>query len=158
MSLEEVGGLLKAMHATLPDCMYTGLGDSKGRSFLGHLIIGHDQKRMAGIGEEAIFFSRGPTKMKMFGRLKELMDKRRNLLLKRACQSVMNNLKPTMATCVARNLEHWFNLMKAHVTADSPKRDVLDSFTTLSAAVSYIADALAEPMRMSARSAALTLC
>lgn len=42
--------------------------------------------------------------------------------------------------------------MKAHVVADSPKQEILDSFSTLSSAVAYIAEAI----RMSARSAVLT--
>lgn len=86
------------------------------------------------------------------GTLKEPMDKSMFLLLKRAWQSIMNNLnlKPAMATtCISRNLHHWVNQMKFHITADSPKQEILDSFATLSAAVAYIAYASAESIRMS---------
>ena len=88
------------------------------------------------------------------GLLKEPMDKRIELLLKITWQSVMNNLKPAMATtCVARNLEYWIGQLKSHISADSPKQEILDSFKTLTAGVSYIADASAESIRMTTRSA-----
>lgn len=200
LSLEEVGGLLKVIHATLGieeekkelslhDRMYAGLGDSKGRSFPVHSVITDMIKKEWLEPEKKPFFSRAHKKRFPFeenpdsiwnkvpkldsafsqvskstdlafedmGTLKEPMDKRMDLLLKRTWQSVMHNLKPAMATtCVARNLDHWVNQLKAHVIADSSKQEILDSFSTLSAAISYIADASAESIRMSARSAALT--
>ena len=58
--------------------------------------------------------------------------------LKRAWQSIIGNLKPAMATtCVSRNMEYWLNQLKDHIIADSPKQEILDSFSTLSAAVAY---------------------
>ena len=90
------------------------------------------------------------------GLLKDPMDKRMDLLLKKAWQSILINLKPAMATtCVARNLEYWVDQLKAHIEADSPKQDILDSFSTIAAAVAYMADASAEAIKFSARSAAL---
>lgn len=59
-------------------------------------------------------------------------------------------------TCVSGNMEYWLNQLKAHIIVDSPKQEILDSFSTLSAAVVYIADSSVESVRMSARSAAFT--
>ncbi|XP_040195610.1 cactin-like [Rana temporaria] len=91
------------------------------------------------------------------GILKDPMDKRMDQQLKRAWQSIMGNLKPAMATtCVSRNMEYCLTQIKAHIMADSPKQEILDSFSTLSAAVAYVSDASAESIRMTARSTALT--
>lgn len=90
------------------------------------------------------------------GILKDPMDKKMDQQLKRTWQSIMGNLKPAMATtCISRNLEYWVNQLKAHIIADSPKQEILDSFSTLSAAVAYVSDASAESIRMTAKAAAL---
>lgn len=54
-------------------------------------------------------------------------------------------------TSVARNLEHWLNQLKSHISAGTP---ILESFPTISIAVGYIASA--ESIRVTARSAALS--
>ena len=91
------------------------------------------------------------------GILRDPMDKKMDQQLKRSWQSIMGSLKPAMAvTCVSRNLEYWLSQLKAHITADSPKQEILDSFSTLSTAIAFIADASAESVKMTARSAALS--
>ena len=90
------------------------------------------------------------------GVLKDAMDKRADSLLKKAWDSSTSSLKPAMAsTVVARNLECWLEQLKGHVEAGTARKDLLDSFPLLLKAVKYMADASAESIKMSARSAAL---
>ena len=91
------------------------------------------------------------------GVLSDPMDRRMDSLLKKSWDASQGNLKPAMAaTVVARNLEHWLLQIKAHIEAGTPKETILSSFPTLLSGVRYLADASAESIRMSARSAALS--
>ena len=199
LSLEEVDGLIRAIHLTLGlseekrdltlhDRMYAGLGESKGRVIPVHSVISETIVREWQDPEKKPFFPKAHKRRFPFeedqtavwnkvpkldaafsqvsrstdlafedmGVLRDPMDKRMDLLLKRSWQSIMNGLKPAMATtCVARNLEFWTNQLKNHISADSSKEEILESFSTLTAAVAYIADASVEAIKMSARSAAL---
>ena len=90
------------------------------------------------------------------GVLSDVMDKRMDSLLKKCWDSTIGNLKPELAvTVMARNLEHWLSKIQEHIEAGTDKETILASFPTILQGVAYIADASAESVRMSARSAAL---
>ena len=90
------------------------------------------------------------------GCLKDPMDKRGEILLKRAWDASTIALKPALAaTCVARNLECWLNQLQAHITAGTSRQQILKSFPLLMKAVGFLADASSESVKLAARSAAL---
>lgn len=90
------------------------------------------------------------------GTLKDPMDKRGDILLHRAWDSAVGNLKPALAsTCVARNLEVWLTQIQSHLSAGTSREQILKSFPLLFQAVGFLADSSAESVRMSARTSAL---
>lgn len=90
------------------------------------------------------------------GVLKDTMDKRADSLLKKAWDSTFASIKPAMAsTVVARNLECWIETLKRHVEACTSRKELLESFPLMLKAVKYMADALAESVKMSVSSSAL---
>ncbi|XP_073471260.1 extracellular calcium-sensing receptor-like [Aquarana catesbeiana] len=91
------------------------------------------------------------------GELSDPMSKSLDSRLRKSWNSSLVNLKPAMAaTVVARNMEYWLTQIRAHIEAGTPKEMILTSFPMLLKGVAHIADALAESVRMSSRSAALT--
>lgn len=67
------------------------------------------------------------------GSLLDAMDKKMELFsFKRALDSNMANLKPTLSTtCVARNPEFWQTQLKCHLETGSSREFVVDSFSLL---------------------------
>lgn len=92
------------------------------------------------------------------GHLGDPMDKRGDIVLKRAWDTAMVSLKPALATtCVARNFEFWLKQLQEHLTAGTPREDLLKSFPMLFKAVGFIANASTEAVKLSARSAFLSV-
>ena len=76
------------------------------------------------------------------GSLRDPMDKRGDLLLKRAWDASAISLKPALAaTCVARNLECWLTQLQAHILAGTSRQELLKSFPPFFKAVGFLADA-----------------
>lgn len=91
------------------------------------------------------------------GSLQDAMDQKIDLVLKRALDSTMANLRLALATTyVDRNPEFSLGPLLAHLEAGSPREELVDSFfPRLFKAVAYIADASVESVPMSARSSVL---
>lgn len=90
------------------------------------------------------------------GILRDPLDRRMELYLKRAWDSSVSNLKPAIkTTCVERNLEFCLTQLKAHVEAGHPREVLVHSFSMLFKAIDFVAEALAELVRMSGRTSGL---
>ncbi|XP_077336773.1 lamina-associated polypeptide 2, isoforms alpha/zeta-like isoform X2 [Lithobates pipiens] len=92
------------------------------------------------------------------GHLKDPMDRRTDIVLKRAWDASMAGLKPALATsCVARNLEFWLSQLQEHLKAGTPRGELLKSFPMLFKATSFISDASTDSVKFAAKSAALSV-
>ena len=92
------------------------------------------------------------------GHLKDAMDKKGDIILKRAWETSVASLKPALATtCVARNMEFWLTQLQEHIKNGTPREDILKTLPVLSKAVGYIADASAESVKLAARSGGLNV-
>lgn len=90
------------------------------------------------------------------GTLRDPMDERGDILLRRNWDSSIVNLKPALAsTCVARNLELWLMQIQTHLFAGTSREQILKSFPLLFWTVGFLADSSAEAVTMAARTSAL---
>lgn len=155
------------VHEVLVDAIKKEWQDPERKPFLSKAL----KRRFPFAEEEALVWNKSPKLDAAFsqvsrhtdlafedmGALPDPMDKRIDSLLKKSWDSSIGNLKPAMAsTVVARNMEYWLTQIKAHIEAGTPKETILSSFPMLLKGIAYLADASAESVRMSARSAALS--
>ena len=90
------------------------------------------------------------------GHLKDPMDRKTDVVLKRAWDASMAVLKPAMATsCVAKNLKFWLAQLEEHLKAGTSREDLLKTFPMLFKATGFISDAATDAVKFSAKSAAL---
>lgn len=95
---------------------------------------------------------------KDMGHLNDPVDRRTDIVLKRAWDASMANLKPALATtCVARNFKFWLLQLQEHLVTGTAREEILKSFAVLFKAVGFIADVSAELVKFSAKSAALSV-
>lgn len=79
------------------------------------------------------------------GHLNDPMDRRMDIVLKRAWDAFMANLKPVLATtCVARNFKFLLLQLKEHLVTGTPGEEILKYFPMMFKAMGFIADASKE--------------
>ncbi|XP_069813158.1 uncharacterized protein [Dendropsophus ebraccatus] len=89
--------------------------------------------------------------------LKDPLDKRADIYLKKSWEASTSAFKPLIATTsVARSLKMWMTELKDKVKESNPNQDFNQAFTTIDNAVSFISEASADALKLSARSAALS--
>lgn len=92
------------------------------------------------------------------GHLKDPMDRKTDIVLKRAWDASMAGLKPALATsCVARNLEFWLSQLEEHLKPGTPRGELLKTFSMLFKATSFISDASTDSVKFTAKTAALSV-
>lgn len=90
------------------------------------------------------------------GALKDPMDKRTDVSLRRVWEASIMSLKPALAsTCIARHLELWLSQIQTHLSAGTSREQINKSFPLLFQAIGFLADSSAEAVRMAARTSAL---
>ncbi|XP_069842971.1 lamina-associated polypeptide 2, isoforms alpha/zeta-like [Dendropsophus ebraccatus] len=91
------------------------------------------------------------------GTLKDPMDKKAEGFLKRAWEATTESFKPSVAsTCVARAMLLWLAQMEEGLQSGESRENLLASLPRLKKSASFLADASADALRFSARSAALS--
>ncbi|XP_069820995.1 lamina-associated polypeptide 2-like [Dendropsophus ebraccatus] len=89
------------------------------------------------------------------GTLKDPMDKKADGYLKKAWESSTATFKPNVAgTCVARSMLVWLTQLEDAIKAKESEETILSSLAQLKKSTSFLADASADALRFSARSAA----
>ncbi|XP_073414104.1 uncharacterized protein [Dendrobates tinctorius] len=84
--------------------------------------------------------------------LKEPMDKKADVLLKRAWEASAAVIKANIAaTSVARSMHLWIDQMEQQLEEKTPRGDILESIPLLKIATGFLADASAESVRFAAR-------
>ncbi|XP_044136146.1 lamina-associated polypeptide 2, isoforms alpha/zeta-like [Bufo gargarizans] len=91
------------------------------------------------------------------GSLKDPMDKRAEVYLKKVWETSAQAFKPNIAaTSTARSLKLWLEELESHIQNKTPRDQLLAVFPTLLKAVDFISDASADALKLNARSAALS--
>ncbi|XP_069804179.1 lamina-associated polypeptide 2, isoforms alpha/zeta-like [Dendropsophus ebraccatus] len=89
--------------------------------------------------------------------MKDPMDKRAEVYLRKNWEASTATFKPLIATTsVARSLQIWMSELKDKVYEGNPEQDFATAFSTIENAVSFISEASADALKLSARSAALS--
>lgn len=92
------------------------------------------------------------------GHLKDPMDRKTDIVLKRAWDASMAGLKPALATsCVARNLEFWLSQLEEHLKAGTSRGELLKTFPMSFKASSFISDASTDSVKFTAKTAVLSV-
>lgn len=86
--------------------------------------------------------------------LKDPMDKKAELLLKRGMGSGASNLNPAIAY-TARTLLLWLNQLQELLEGDASRENILKTMPTLMRAAAFIADSSAKAVKITARATAL---
>lgn len=90
------------------------------------------------------------------GLLKDPMDKKAEVLLKKSWESSTALFRPAIAaTCTARSLKVWMEQLEEHLRAKTPRDQILASIPTLKKAADFLADASADTVRLAAKTAGL---
>lgn len=91
------------------------------------------------------------------GLLKDPMDKKAEVLLKKTWETSTAIFRPAIAaTCTARSLKVWMEQLEEHLKSKTPRDQILASLPTLKKAADFLADASADTVRLSAKTAALS--
>ncbi|XP_069829439.1 uncharacterized protein [Dendropsophus ebraccatus] len=89
--------------------------------------------------------------------LKDPMDKRAEVYLKKDWEASTALFKPLVAaTSVSRALEVWLSELKEMISKGTPAEELLKPFDTLEKAMSFVSEASADALKLSARSAAVS--
>ncbi|XP_040266410.1 lamina-associated polypeptide 2, isoforms alpha/zeta-like isoform X2 [Bufo bufo] len=89
--------------------------------------------------------------------LKDPLDRKAESLLRKTWETTAALLKPGVAsTCVARTLNLWLDQLEIHLVNKTPRDQILESLPLLKMATSFLADAAAESVKLSARTAVLS--
>lgn len=89
--------------------------------------------------------------------LKDPLDRKAESLLKRTWEAASDLLRPGVAaTCVARTLSVWLEQLEFHLQSKTPRDQILESLPLLKMATSFLADASAETVKLSARTSVLS--
>ncbi|XP_069828802.1 lamina-associated polypeptide 2, isoforms alpha/zeta-like [Dendropsophus ebraccatus] len=91
------------------------------------------------------------------GTLKDPMDKKADGFLKRTWEAAAESFRPSIAgTCVARSMLVWLAQLEEGLQSGESSESLLASLPRLKKSASFLADASADTLRFSARSAALS--
>ncbi|XP_069810484.1 lamina-associated polypeptide 2, isoforms alpha/zeta-like [Dendropsophus ebraccatus] len=89
--------------------------------------------------------------------LKDPMDRRAEIYLKKDWEASTAVFKPLVAaTSVSRALEVWLSELKEMISKGTPVDELLKPFETLEKAMSFVSEASADALKLSARSAAVS--
>lgn len=90
------------------------------------------------------------------GLLKDPMDRKAEVLLKKSWETATAALRPSIAaTCTARSLGVWMEQLEERLSSGTSREDILASIPVLRRSVDFLADSSADMVRLSAKSAAL---
>ncbi|XP_069804450.1 uncharacterized protein [Dendropsophus ebraccatus] len=89
--------------------------------------------------------------------MKDPMDKRAEVYLRKNWEATTATFKPLVATTsVARATEIWVAQLKEQIRSGATTEELLSKFPIIEGSVSFMAEASADALRLSARSAALS--
>lgn len=90
------------------------------------------------------------------GHLRDPMDKKMEVSLRRAYEAGTAGLQPNIAsTCMARNMGFWREQLRDHLEKIPGIEEALDSLLFIEKEAAYIADASVEAMRISTHTTGL---
>lgn len=91
------------------------------------------------------------------GLLKDPMDKKAEMLLKKSWEAASAVLRPSIAaTCTARALGVWIDQLGEHLSSGTPRDQIIASLPVLKKSVDFLADSSADAVRLTAKTAALS--
>lgn len=99
---------------------------------------------------------RSDLSFKDIGSIKNVMDHKSEALLSRTWGANTSTMVPALAaTCVARSADSWIERLNKHLSQGTKSEEVLDSLSVIGKAIAYLADAVVDSVRASAKTGTL---